>query len=128
MEGTKLQTAQQAFDYLAQGWATGNFQPFIDMLADEVIFWLPVGKQRDKSSEYEDKQQIIARLGTRAERGDRLKFSPPDRVSSNDITVTFEFESQGNIRNQPFQGRNAISFDIKGDKISGIREYLGDID
>ncbi|MDZ8052685.1 MAG: nuclear transport factor 2 family protein [Aulosira sp. ZfuVER01] len=128
MEGTKLQTAQQAFDYLAQGWATGNFQSFIDMLASEVVFWLPVGKQRDKSSKYEDKQQILARLQARTERGDRLKFNSPDHVTSNDTTVTFEFESQGTIRNQPFKGRNAVSFDIKDDKIVGVREYFGDID
>lgn len=128
MKGTKIQTAQQAFNYLAQGWATGNFQPFIDMLADEVMLWLPVGKQRDKSSEYEDKQQMLARLQARTERGDRLQFSSPEHITSNETTVTFEFESQGTIRNQPFKGRNAVSFDIKGDKIAGVREYFGDID
>ncbi|BAY26753.1 hypothetical protein NIES2100_65690 [Calothrix sp. NIES-2100] len=128
MEGTKIQTAQQAFDYLGQGWATGNFQPFIDMLALEVMFWLPVGQQRDTSFGYEDKQQLIARLQARKDRGDRLIFSTPDLVTSNDTTVTFEFESQGIIRNQPFTGRNVVSFDINGDKIAGVREYFGDID
>jgi ketosteroid isomerase-like protein len=128
MESTKIQTAKQAFDYLAQGWATGNFQPFIDMLADEVMFWLPVGKQREKSSEYEDKQQILARLQARTQRGDRLQFSSPDQITSNETTVTLEFETQGTIRKQPFKGRNAVSFDIKGDKIAGVREYFGDID
>ncbi|MDZ7957902.1 MAG: nuclear transport factor 2 family protein [Aulosira sp. DedQUE10] len=128
MEGTNIQTAQQAFDYFAQGWATGNFQPFIDMLADDMVLWLPVGRQRDTSFGYEDKQQMIARLQARKEAGDRLKFSPPEQITSNDITCTFEFESQGTIRNQPFSGRNAVSFDIKGDKIAGVREYFGDID
>lgn len=128
MEATTIEIARQAFDDLAQGWATGNFRPFIDMLTEDVVFWLPVGKQRDNSFEYEDKQQIIARLRKRTEAGNRLMFSPPDYVTSNDITVTFEFESQGTIHNQPFKGRNAISFDIKGDKIAGVREYFGDID
>ena len=128
MEVTKIQTAQQAFDYLAEGWATGNFQQFIDILASEVMFWVPVGQQRDTSFGYEDKQQLIARLQARTERGDRLIFSPPDLVTSNDTTVTFEFESQGTIRNQPFTGRNVVSFDIKDDKIAGVREYFGDID
>jgi ketosteroid isomerase-like protein len=128
MEGTNIQTAQQAFDYLAQGWATGNFQPFIDMLADEVVFWLPVGKQRDTPFGYEHKQQIIARLQARKESGDRLIFSQPDHVTTNNITCTFEFESQGTICNQPFTGRNVVSFEIKDGKIAGIREYFGDID
>lgn len=128
MEGKNIQTARQAFDYLAQGWVTGNFQPFLDILTDDVILWLPVGKQTDKSKEYEDKQQIIARLQARTAAGDRLNFSPPEQVTSNDITVTFEFASQGTIRHQPFTGRNVISFDIKDDKIAGIREYFGDID
>ncbi|RCJ27255.1 hypothetical protein A6770_25950 [Nostoc minutum NIES-26] len=127
METTTINTAQQAFDYLARGWATGNFQPYIDMLSDDVSFWLPVGTQRDQSFSYEGKEQIIARLRTRQAAGDRLIFSPADRITSNDTTITFEFESQGTIRNQPFRGRNAISFDVKNDKISSIREYFGDI-
>ncbi|WP_017653305.1 nuclear transport factor 2 family protein [Fortiea contorta] len=121
-------TAQQAFEYYAQGWATANFQLFMEMLTDDVVFWLPVGKQRNKTFEYEGKQQIMARLQARSSRGDRLVLSSPDQVTSNAVTVTFEFTSQGTVRNQPFQGRNLISFDIKDDKISGIREYFGDID
>ncbi|HIK03505.1 MAG TPA: nuclear transport factor 2 family protein [Trichormus sp. M33_DOE_039] len=128
MEGKNLKTARQAFDYLAQGWATGNFQPFIEMLTEDVVFWLPVGKQRDTDFTYEDKQQLITRLKTRTVTGDRLLFSPPDRITSNATTVTLEFATQGTIRQQPFQGRNIISFDITGEKISGIREYFGDID
>lgn len=128
MEGTNIKTARQAFDYLAQGWATGNFQPFIEMLTEDVVFWLPIGKQRDTDFTYEDKQQLITRLKTRTVTGDRLLFSPPDRITSNATTVTLEFATQGTIRQQPFQGRNIISFDITGEKISGIREYFGDID
>ncbi len=125
---TTLKIAQQAFEHLAQGWSTGNFQPYIDLLSDEVKYWVPVGKQRNTSFGYESKEQMSSRLWRRKEKGDRLTFSPPDHVTSNDITVTFEFESQGTIRNQPFKGRNAISFDVKGDKISDVREYFGDID
>ncbi|MBD2203964.1 nuclear transport factor 2 family protein [Calothrix sp. FACHB-1219] len=129
MEGIKIQqTAQQAFDYLAKGWATGNFQPFIDMLADEVMFWLPVGQQRDTPFGYENKQQLIARFQARTERGDRLIFSQPKNIISNDTSVIVEFETQGTIRNQPFTGNNVISFDIQDDKITGIREYFGEID
>jgi ketosteroid isomerase-like protein len=128
MEKPTIEIARQAFDCFSQGWATGNFQPFINLLSDDVQFWLPVGKQQDKSVGYENKQQLIVRLQARTEAGDRLMFSLPDHVTHNDITVAFEFESQGTIRNHPFKGRNAISFDIAGDKITGIREYLGDID
>ncbi|QSJ15958.1 nuclear transport factor 2 family protein [Nostoc sp. UHCC 0702] len=123
-----IKTAQQAFDHLAKGWATGDYQPYIDMLSDHVSFWLPVGKQRSQPFAYEGKQQIIARLQARTEKGDRLTFSSPDRVTSNNTTVTFEFESQGTIASLPFKGRNAISFDVKGGKISAVREYFGDID
>jgi ketosteroid isomerase-like protein len=125
---TTIEIARQAFDYFAQGWATGNFQPFIDMLTEDVVLWLPIGTQRDKSFAYEDKQQIIARLQSRTTAENRLIFSPPDHVTSNDTSVTFEFESQGTIRNQPYKGRNAISFDLRSDKIAGVREYFGDID
>jgi ketosteroid isomerase-like protein len=125
---TTFKIAQQAFDHLAQGWATGDFQPYIDMLSDQVKFWVPVGKQRSTSFGYEGKEQMSARLWRHKEAGDRLTFSSPDHVTSNNTTVTFEFESQGTIANQPFKGRNAISFDVKDDKISGVREYFCDID
>ncbi|BAZ53683.1 hypothetical protein NIES4103_63660 [Nostoc sp. NIES-4103] len=122
-----IKIAQQAFDHLAKGWATGDFQPYIDMLSDDVTFSLPVGKQRNQPFAYEGKQQIIARLRAWTEAGDRLTLSSPDRITSNNTTVTFEFESQGMINNQTFKGRNAISFDVKGCQISAVREYFGDI-
>lgn len=127
MQTTNIDTACQAFAYLAQGWATGDFQPYIEMLSDDVSFSLPVGTQRGQPFSYEGKEEIIARLRSRQAAGDRLTFSPPDRITSNNTTVTFEFESQGTIRNQLFQGRNAISFDLKNNQISSIREYFGDI-
>lgn len=127
MSNPTINIAQKAFDYLAQGWATGNFQPYLDLLSDNVKFRLPVGTQRGQPFGYEGKEQITARLRARQAAGDRLTFNPPDRITSNDITVTFEFESQGIIRNQPYKGRNAISFEFKNDKISSIREYFGDI-
>lgn len=122
-----IKTAQQAFAHLAKGWATGDFQSYIDMLSDDVTFSLPIGKQRNQPFAYAGKQQIIARLQARTQTGDRLTLSSPDHVTSNNTTVTFEFESQGTINNQPFKGRNAISFDVKGDKISAVQEYFGDI-
>ncbi|MBW4613320.1 MAG: nuclear transport factor 2 family protein [Desmonostoc vinosum HA7617-LM4] len=122
-----IETAQKAFDNLARGWSTGDFQSYINMLSDDVVLWLPVGKQRSQPFGYEGKEQIIARLRSHQQAGDQVIFSPPDHVTSNDTTVTFEFESQGTIRNQPFKGRSAISFDVKNDQIYGVREYFGDI-
>lgn len=128
METRKIQIAQQAFESLAQGWATGNFQSFIDMLSDDVVFWLPVGKQREQAFAGADKQQFIAKLQERTAQGNRLIFHHPEQITTSDTTVTFEFVSQRTIDNQPVKARNVISFDIQGEKITGVREYLGDID
>jgi hypothetical protein len=55
-----LKTAQAAFDAFAHGWGTGDFQPYIDMLTDEFVFWYPTGARRGQFSGAEGKDQMIA--------------------------------------------------------------------
>ena len=42
--------ARKAFDLCAQGWATGDFAPYLAMLADEMMFWFPMGAHRGQFS------------------------------------------------------------------------------
>ncbi|MBF2049432.1 MAG: nuclear transport factor 2 family protein [Elainella sp. C42_A2020_010] len=128
MNELTMKVAQQAFAAFAQGLATGDFQPFFAMLTDEFTFWYPYGKYRGKFTGQEGKARIVAKCHDHMQAGDRLTFSPPHHITSSDTTVMFEFECKGVIRQQPYQGRIAIALDVSGEKISGLREYFGDVD
>lgn len=120
--------AHQAFEAFAHGWKTGNFQPFLDMLADEVMFWYPYGKYRGKFSGQEGKAKLIAKCLEHSKAGDCLTFYPPHHTTQSDTTVMFEFECEGTIENEVYCGRIAVAFDIHNNKVVGFREYFGDVD
>lgn len=42
-------------------------------------------------------------------------------------STLFEFEADGLYAGAPYQGHNAIAFQIQDDKIIGFREYFGDL-
>ena len=39
--------------------------------------------------------------------------------------MVFEFRDEGLLLNQPYKNRVAVSFDVRGEQISGYREYFG---
>lgn len=124
---TNLAAARIAFDLFAQGWATGDFEPYLAMLADEMTFWFPMGPHRGKFSGAAGRQQMIAKCRDHEAAGDRLTFSTPQYVLSDDTSVMFEFEAKGLYAGQPYQGHNAIAFAVQDGKIVGFREYFGDL-
>ena len=121
-----VKTAETALRRLAEGFETGNFQSYFDMLTDDFTFWMPTGEFRGKNV---GKELAARNYRFVAEAPDtKIKFSPPFSVTSNENTVVFEFEDGGTIMGKPFTNRVVFSMDVRGDKISGFREYVGDID
>ena len=117
-----LEVGQRAFEHFTHGLATGEWQPFVDMLADDFTFWFPIGTFHGLN---EGKGRAIEFFNYVAE-----AFSPGlsltlDRVTSNETTVVFEFRDEGHMWGEPYKNRIAVSFDIRGDKIVAYREYMG---
>ena len=127
MTDATLTTARKAFDLFAQGWTTGNFDPYIALLADEMTFWFPVGTHRGKFEGVAGRQQMIAKCRDHEAAGDRLTLHAPDYVSTDGTSVIFEFESDGLYGGKPYKGHNAIAFEIQDGKVIGFREYFGDL-
>ena len=69
---------------------------------------------------------MVAKIREHTEAKDRFTLKPY-RVTSSGNTVVFEFDSVGTLGGKPCKGRNVISLDIEGSKISGFREYFGDL-
>lgn len=122
----KMDVAIRAFKHWQSGWQTGNFTTFLSMTTVNFNFWFPAGQHRGQFSGAEGKARIVAKTREHGEAKDRLALKPY-RITSNGNTVVFEFESVGTLNGKPYKGRNVISLDIEGNKVSGFREYFGDL-
>lgn len=115
----------RAFKNWQKGWQTGDLAAYLAMTTDKFSFWFPAGKHRGQFSGAEGKARMVAKCREHTGAKDRLTFKPY-RIIGNNNTVVFEFESEGTIGGKPYKGRNVISLDVEGEKISGFREYFGD--
>ena len=125
MNNTDLDTAMQAFQHFTHGWATGDFQPYIDMLAEAVDFSFPEGPQRGHYSGEEGKRRMIAKCRGHAESGERLTLHPPHHITSSGITTVFEFVAEGMLADGYYRGEIAIALEVGEGNITGFREYYG---
>jgi ketosteroid isomerase-like protein len=117
-----LKVAQQAFTHFQHGLATGEWQGFLDMLTEDFIFWFPMGKFHGLNEGKERANEFFQYVSASFKGGLTLIL---DRVTSNETTVVFEFRDEGILLEQPYKNRVAVSFDVRGDKISSYREYFG---
>ncbi|MGD1951526.1 MAG: nuclear transport factor 2 family protein [Leptolyngbyaceae cyanobacterium] len=127
MIDASAKTARKAFDLFTQGWKTGDFEPYIAMLADEMTFWFPMGAHRGKFTGAAGRQEMIAKCRDHTAAGDRLTLHEPHYALTDGSSTIFEFDSDGLYGGEPYQGHNAIAFQIQDDKIIGFREYFGDL-
>ncbi|HAZ43673.1 MAG TPA: ketosteroid isomerase [Cyanobacteria bacterium UBA11369] len=122
MNQNTMAVAQQAFEYFTRGLATGEWDSFLDMLTDDFTFWFPIGSFHGFN---QGKERARAFFEYVSEVFGGITITSIERVTSSDTTVVFEFRDEGKMRGEPYKNRIAVSFDIRGDKICGYREYLG---
>ncbi|MBV9385494.1 MAG: nuclear transport factor 2 family protein [Chroococcidiopsidaceae cyanobacterium CP_BM_ER_R8_30] len=121
-EANTLAVAQQAFTHFEHGLATGDWQAFFDMLTDDFSFWFPLGKFHGLNIGKDRAIEFFHYVSEVYSNGLTLTL---DRVTSNETTVVFEFRDEGLMWGNHYKNRVAVSFDIRGNKICGYREYLG---
>jgi ketosteroid isomerase-like protein len=122
MNHNTLSVARQAFEFFTHGLATGEWQQFVDMLTDDFSFWFPVGPYHGLNVGKERFGAFVQYVSEAFSGGLLVTL---DRVTSNETTVVFEFRDEGVLRGEPYKNRIAVSFDVRGDKICGYREYFG---
>jgi ketosteroid isomerase-like protein len=123
MKQDTMAVAQQGFEYFTHGLATGEWDSFLDMLTDDFTFWFPVGSFHGLNQGKERARAFFEYVSELFSPG--ITITSIERVTSSDTTVVFEFRDEGKMRGEPYKNRIAVSFDIRGDKICGYREYLG---
>ncbi|MBW4618842.1 MAG: nuclear transport factor 2 family protein [Cyanosarcina radialis HA8281-LM2] len=118
-----LKVARQAFENLQHGLATEDWTPLLDLLTEDFSFWFPVGPYHGFNVGKEKAKAFFQYVSEVF--GRTIKLTSLERVTSNETTVVFEFRDEGMMWNEPYKNRIAVSFDVRGDKICGYREYFG---
>lgn len=118
-----LKVAHQAFANLQHGLATGEWNPLLELLTEDVTLWFPVGPYHGLNVGKESAKaffQYVSEVFAQT-----ITLNSLERITSNETTVVFEFRDEGLMRGQPYKNRIALSLDVRGDKICGYREYFG---
>jgi ketosteroid isomerase-like protein len=118
-----LKVARQAFENLTHGMATGEWEALLDMLTEDFTLWFPMGKFHGSNVGKERAREFFEYVFESFSPG--LNLTGLDRVTSNETTAVFEFRDEGLLFGQLYKNRVAVSFDVRGDKICGYREYFG---
>lgn len=115
--------AREAFEDFRTGLATGRWQPFLDRLSDDFTFRFPVGAWQGTHVGKEAAAAFFAFVSKAYPEG--LTITEVERVTAQDHRVVFEFKDTGLLRGEPYENVVAISLDVRGETISGYREYFG---
>jgi predicted dinucleotide-binding enzyme/ketosteroid isomerase-like protein len=121
----RVRTALLAWACLAEGHATGDFTRYLALITDDYTFTMPLGEFRGVNVGRERAAACYAAISAARP---RMRFHPPHHVSVSGDTVVLEWEDDGTLLGRPYHNRVAGSFDIRGDRVCGYREYLGDFD
>lgn len=119
-----LAVAERGFAHFKTGLATGQWEPFLAMLTDDFTFYFPQGKFAGEHSG-KDKAAEFFNYVAQVFGADGLQITEVLRVTANETTVVFEFRDEGKLFGNDYKNRVAVSWDIRGDKIAGYREYFG---
>ncbi|CAD5936388.1 hypothetical protein PCC9214_01633 [Planktothrix tepida] len=118
-----LAVAQQGFARLQQGLATGQWEPFLEMVMEDCTFSFPAGSYKGL---HQGKTTLAKFLNYASECVFKKSLMLTlQRITHNQTTVIFEVSSDGEMWGQPYQNQAAIVFDIQDDRICSYREYLG---
>ena len=123
MDTDVVTVAERAYERLCTGFTTGAWDPFFDMVADEVDFGWPVEPGAGRFSGSEGRRLLEQQL--RVFVGD-VRLTDIRRTATTEAgdTVIFEDESRGDLGGTPYHARHCVFLTVGGGRILGFREYI----
>jgi ketosteroid isomerase-like protein len=115
--------ADRAFEGLTHGLATGQWDAFFGLLADDITFWFPTGKYLGEHTGKARAMEFFRYVSSAFPGG--IRVTEVLRRTGGGSTFVYEFRDEGTLRGEPYKNRVAISLDVCGDRICGYREYFG---
>lgn len=125
MTPAEVAVARAALDRFRVGWATGSRRPFLELLAEGFCMRVPIGALRGRTVGREEAAHHFQAL--RLARV-RLALGEPTTVAVGERSVLFELEVSGTLYDLPYRNRLAFAFDVEGERVTGLREYFGELD
>lgn len=119
-----LATAIAAFKHFQQGSATGNWQPYLDMLIEDYRFWYPIPGAFHGENRGRDRVAAYCQMLTEST---KLTISDPHHITADSDTVALEYTVTGQVAGHPFKTKVTFFYVVQGNKIAQHREYIGDI-
>lgn len=123
------QLAQAAYQAWQAGERTGNYTEFKALLSDNFNLFSHPSAVRGVYKEKKALEKMMELIKSREQVPNQLTFSNPLFMMGND-KVAVQFDSEGTVMNGqfPYKGYNIIVFYFEQNKISGFREYYGDVE
>ncbi len=119
---------QEAFAKLSNGWVTGDYKPFTDMLAEDATYQFPAGSFRGNIKGKENLIQLYEGMNQFMQ-GNQIIVTKLLNITTNEDTVVYEFEDKVDFSESVKYTNKIIfsfSFNEEG-KIYRYAEYIGDI-
>lgn len=123
-EGVNPETkrvAMLAWDLFLNAWSTGEWQPFFDMTTDDFQFYFPAGEHAGLHEGADGKRMLIEWGNYHKQAGNRIR-SVTLNVTIGGNSAVFE-TAAASIPEGFYRNYEAIVFEVRGDRISALREY-----
>ena len=127
MNDQSQEIPDQAYQQFVQGWATGNWQPFLDLLSDDLIFQYPAGAYKGRHLAPAGKQKMIDWAHFYSERGDRIHIHTNFQMINGEWAL-FCANSVGKYNGEDYEGNEAYLLRMRDNQVIEFCEYIGDID
>jgi hypothetical protein len=121
--------AYDAYQAWQTGELTGNYTEFRALLSEGFNLFSHPSAVRGVYKEKDAVEKMTNLIKSREQVPNNLTFSNPIFMMGNN-QVAVQFNSEGTVMNGqfPYKGYNIIVFYFKENKISGFREYFGDVE
>lgn len=118
-----LRVGTHALTLFVEALATGQWEAFFALLAEDFTLYFPHGKFHGLNTG-KARGEAFFRYVTETFVGG-LTITEILRVAASETTFIFEFRNEGQLRGQPYKNRVTISWDIRGEQLVAAREYFG---
>lgn len=123
-----MKIAKQAFAAWENGENSGDYSDFKGLLSPNFAFYShPIQPNRGIFKGKEALSKMNELIKSRGKTPNNLKFSNVV-VASGGNTFVFQFDSEGKVGGNDYKGWNAIALTIESGKVTGFREYFGDVE
>ncbi len=121
--------AKAAFAAFETGEKSGNYSAFKGLISDQFnAYSHPLQPSRGVFKGGEARAKILELVGQREKTPNALTFSDVAQHCAGN-TCLFQFNSEGLVGGGfPYKGYNVIALTVQNGKLTGFREYLGDIE